>query len=341
MATTTDARTLTVEREAMKFSSPLRIAGYVFDAMPSVVATIGEAGERGRGEAAGVYYLGDDQDRMVETIEQLRPVVEAGLDREQLQSLLPPCGARNALDCALWELDACLSGIPVWALAGVSEPRPLVTVFTVPAGDPQQVQARLANLHFAKAIKLKLDGDVDADRARLQIIRDVRPEVWLSVDANQGYTATDLDSLSQMLSDFSVSLVEQPVARGSEPVFDGWNPGIPVAADESILDLAELRERADFFDVVNIKLDKCGGLTEALAMARTARMLGLQVMVGNMGGSSLAMAPGFVLAQLCDYVDLDGPYGLNEDPLVDGIYSDGKIFVPESRWGGTSSGSAG
>ena len=340
MATATDARTLTVEREAMQFSSPLRIAGYVFDAMPSVVATIAEAGEIGRGEAAGVYYLGDDQDRMVETIEQLRPVVEAGLDREQLQSLLPPCGARNALDCALWELDARLSGIPVWALAGVSKPRPLVTVFTLPAGDPAQVEERLANLVFAKAIKLKLDGDVDADRARLQIIRDVRPEVWLSVDANQGYSAADLDSLSQLLSDFSVSLVEQPVARGSEAVLKGWSPAIPVAADESILDLAELRERADFFDVVNIKLDKCGGLTEALAMARAARMLGLQVMVGNMGGSSLAMAPGFVLAQLCDFVDLDGPYGLNEDPLVDGIYSEGRIFVPESLWGGTSAESA-
>jgi len=336
MATATDSRTLTVEREAMRFASPLRIAGYVFDAMPSVVATIGEAGERGRGEAAGVYYLGDDQDRMVGTIEQLRPVIESGLDREQLQSLLPPCGARNALDCALWELDARLSGIPVWALAGVSRPRPLVTVFTVPAGDAAQVEARVANLHFAKAIKLKLDGIVEADRERLRIIRKARPDVWLSVDANQGYSAGDLDTLSAFVSDFSIALIEQPVARGSEAVLDGWNPAVPVAADESILDLAELRERADFFDVVNIKLDKCGGLTEALSMARAARMLGLQVMVGNMGGSSLAMAPGFVLAQLCDFVDLDGPYGLAEDPNVDGIYSGGKIFVPESLWGGTS-----
>ena len=336
MATTTDSRILTVEREAMQFASPLRIAGYVFDAMPSVVATIGEAGESGRGEAAGVYYLGDDQDRMVSTIEQLRPVVESGLDREQLQLLLPPCGARNALDCALWELDAKLSGIPVWALAGVTRPKPVVTVFTVPAGDPAQVRSRVEKLAFARAIKLKLDGDVDADEERLRLIRAARPDVWLSVDANLGYSAAGLDSLARLVSDFSVALIEQPVARGDEAVLEGWNPGVPVAADESILDLAELRERADAFDIVNIKLDKCGGLTEALSMARAARLLGLQVMVGNMGGSSLAMAPGFVLAQLCDFVDLDGPYGLAEDPHVDGIYSGGKIFVPESFWGGTS-----
>jgi L-alanine-DL-glutamate epimerase-like enolase superfamily enzyme len=137
-----------------------------------------------------------------------------------------------------------------------------------------------------------------------------------------------------MASDFSVSLIEQPVARGQEAILAGWKPGAPVAADESILDLAELGERAAYFDVINNTLEKCGGLTEALAMARRARAMGKQVMVGNMGGSTLAMAPAFVLAQLCDVVDLDGPASLADDPLADSIYSGGEIFVPEALWGG-------
>jgi L-alanine-DL-glutamate epimerase-like enolase superfamily enzyme len=337
MATTTAARALTVERLTMRFESPLRITGYIFESMPSVVATITDSGTSGRGEAAGVYYLDDDQDQMVRMIEQMRPAIEAGIDREQLQSLLAPCGARNALDCALWELQSRLSGIPVWALAGIPKPEPLVTVFTLPADEPSVIEERLAALDFAKAIKLKLDGVVDADRERLALVRSMRPDVRLLVDANQGYSAADLDSLARLASEYSIALIEQPVARGNEAVLAGWRPGVPVAADESILDLSEMRERVESFDVVNIKLDKCGGLTEALAMAREARAMGKQVMVGNMGGSTLAMAPGFVLGQLCDFVDLDGPYGLQDDPYAADIYSDGKVFVPESLWGAASS----
>jgi L-alanine-DL-glutamate epimerase-like enolase superfamily enzyme len=336
MATVPAKRELTVQREAMQFDSPLRISGYVFDSMPSIVATVEQGESLGRGEAAGVYYLGDDQDRMVAAIEEIRPDVEAGLGRQDLQSALPPCGARNALDCALWELEAQLSGKPVWALAGISQPKPLVTVFTITAGDRAEVEARTTELAFAKAIKLKLDGNVEADRERLEAVRRERPDVWLSVDANQGYCSADLDSLSRLLAEFNVTIVEQPVARGKEAILEGWNPGIPVAADESILDLAELRELGPRFDVINIKLDKCGGLTEALAMAREARAMGKQVMVGNMGGSTLAMAPGFVVGQLCDVVDLDGPFALMDDPLASSIYSNGNVFVPESVWGGAA-----
>ncbi len=227
-----------------------------------------------------------------------------------------------------------MTGRPVWSLAGLPRPKPLVTVFTLPADEPAVITKRLAELDFAKAIKLKLDGDVDADRERLAAVRSLRPDVWLMVDANQGYREADLDSLARLVADFAVALVEQPVARGEEAVLAGWRPGVPVAADESILDLIELRERADFFDVVNLKLDKCGGLTEALAMERAARLLGKEVMVGNMGGSSLAMAPGFVLGQLCDYIDLDGPYGLTDDPYAAEIYRDGEVFIPETIWGG-------
>jgi L-alanine-DL-glutamate epimerase-like enolase superfamily enzyme len=327
------AHTLDVQKLATRFAEPLRISGYVFEAMPSVLARIGQGEFVGRGEAAGIYYLGDDQQRMTEMIESVRSDVESGLSRAELQRLLPPCGARNALDCALWELDSLLAGDPVWKLAGVPRPRPLVTVFTLPADDPAELAIKVERLSFAKAIKLKLEGDLDVDRERIAAVRRARPDTWLGVDANQGFLATDLEQLARIARDFGVSLIEQPLKRGDEEALAGWAPGIPVAADESILDADELRKRAQHFDVINIKLDKCGGLTEALAMAQTARGLGKQVMVGNMGGSVLAMAPGFVLAQLCDVVDLDGPYSHADATAADQIYRDGKIFVPEAMWG--------
>jgi L-alanine-DL-glutamate epimerase-like enolase superfamily enzyme len=335
MATSTAFRALRVEKAAIRFAEPFRIAGYVFEAMPSIVAEIADGECYGRGEAAGVYYLGDDQQRMLDMIEEVRSQVEAGLSRETLQDLLPPCGARNALDCALWDLEARLARTPVWKLAGVPAPKALVTTFTLPADDPSVLASKVHRLSFAKSIKLKLDGNVDVDRERIAVVRQARPDVWLAIDANQGFEAAALDDLARAARDFSVSLIEQPIKRGDEKTLSAWRPGIPVAADESILDLEELHERARYFDVINIKLDKCGGLTEALEMARIARVIGKQVMVGNMGGSTLAMAPGFVLAQLCDVIDLDGPHGLADDPLAVQIYRDGSIFVPESIWGGS------
>jgi L-alanine-DL-glutamate epimerase-like enolase superfamily enzyme len=333
MASTLARRSLQVSRVAMKFATPFRISGYVFEAMPSVVAVLGDGDTSGRGEAAGVYYLGDDQDRMVADIEAVRAAIETGADRATLQGLLPPCGARNALDCALWELESIQAGVPVWHLAGVPAPTPCITTFTLPADDPAALAEKVRNFGHAKAIKLKLDGNLAVDAERVAVVRAGRPDAWLDVDANQGYSDADLDGLERVLVEHKVSLLEQPLPRGKETLLAGWRPPFPVAGDESILDMAELEERIGYFDVINIKLDKCGGLTEALAMARTAKAAGKQVMVGNMGGSTLAMAPGFVLAQLCDIVDLDGPYGLNDDPLAEQIYADGEIFVPEQLWG--------
>ena len=255
------------------------------------------------------------------------------MNRKDLQKALPACGARNALDFALWELDSKLARTPVWSLAGVPPPQPLVTTFTLPADDPVVIEERIQGFAFAKAIKLKLDGDIAADQARIELVRRHRPDVWLSADANQGSAAEDLEDLAELLRRHRVALIEQPGARGQEQLLHDWSPGVPIAADESILDLSELEQRGKLFDVINIKLDKCGGLTEALAMARLARTMGKRVMVGNMGGSTLAMAPGFVLGQLCDIIDLDGPYGLADDPLADQIYRDGKIFIPDSVWG--------
>ena len=333
MAEIAALRSLDTEKTEIRFAEPFRISGYVFDAMRSVVVRLWHGEHVGRGEAAGIYYLGEDQQQMLGTIDLVRGAVENGLTRGELQSLLPPCGARNALDCALWELEARQTGIPVWHLAGVPTPKPLITTFTLPAADPSALAKKIDRLGPALAIKLKLSGELDADAERIAVVRAARPEAWLGVDANQGFERDDLDALGRLLRDHRVSLVEQPLKRGDESSLRGWRPGVPVAADESILCLKELDELAPYFDVINIKLDKCGGLTEALAMARKARSMGKLVMVGNMGGSTLAMAPGFVLAQLCDFVDLDGPYGHSGDALADEIYRNGEIFVPESLWG--------
>jgi L-alanine-DL-glutamate epimerase-like enolase superfamily enzyme len=317
----------------MRMRESFRISGYLFDAMPAVVATIASGRWAGRGEAAGVYYLQDDPAHMQAEIERCRDAIEQGIDRSGLQEMLPPGGARNALDCALWELESLQSQQPVWQLAGVPAPRPLLTTFTLSAEEPAEIVRRLTAFGDAKAIKLKLEGDLAADSERVRAVRRARPDVWLGVDANQGFGAGDLDALVTMLVDERVSLLEQPIRRGEEAMLDGWRSPIPLAADESVLDLAELDAQRHRFSVMNIKLDKCGGLTEALMMAQHARRLGLQVMVGNMAGSTLAMAPAFVLGQLCDIVDLDGPWFLADDPLASELYSDGSILVPTRFWG--------
>ena len=319
-------------------AAPFRISGYVFESMPAVLATLSVGGVAGRGEAAGIYYLADDQDHMVAEMEAVRDAVEAGIDRAGLQNLLPPGGGRNALDCALWELEAQQTGVPVWRLAGAPKPVPRITTFTLSADDPTLFAERIGRLRSSRAIKLKLDGDIDADRERLRIVRQHYPDSWLMADANQGFAADQFDELETILAENRVALLEQPVRRGDEASLQGWRPPFPIAADESILNLAELNDRARYFDMINIKLDKCGGLTEALAIAKVSQAMGKTLMVGNMAGSTIAMAPAFIIAQYCDVVDLDGPAGLAEDPWIDDIYSDGEIFVPERIWGSDWSG---
>jgi L-alanine-DL-glutamate epimerase-like enolase superfamily enzyme len=319
--------------EKLPFAAPFRIAGYVFEHMDAVVVTLEDGTHRGRGEAEGVFYLHDDAPQMLEALEGCRAAVEAGIGREALQRLLPPGGARNALDCALWELEARRSGRPVWELAGLDPPQPLVTTFTLGADEPERMAAVARRYHEARALKLKFTGDRELDRARLAAVRAARPDVWIGVDANQAYGVGDLEALVRALVAARVELLEQPLARGQEAALEGFSSPIPLAADESALSLADVPGLVNRFQVVNIKLDKCGGLTEGLAMARAARRLGLKVMVGNMVGSSLAMAPAFVLGQLCDVVDLDGPTFLRQDRTPGVTYAQGLIWCDEQVWG--------
>lgn len=324
---------LELHNEPLPMSAPFRIAGRVFEAMPATVVTLRDGAHSGRGEGAGVYYNDDHPDGMRATLEALRPRIEAGLDRESLRSLLPAGGARNALDCALWELEAQRSGLPAWQLAGLEGVRPLLTTFTVGADAPEVMAERAAAYVQARALKLKLTGEAALDAARVRAVRARCPGPWIGVDANQGYDAASLPALLPVLVEAGISLLEQPCRRGSESDLDGIEHVVPFAADESILDLAELDARHHRFDVINIKLDKCGGLTEGLMMARRARELGKQVMVGNMCGTSLAAAPAFVLGQYCDIVDLDGPTFLVQDRTPSVRYEDGFIHCGDEVWG--------
>jgi len=324
---------LSVEAEKLRLRVPFRISGYVFEAQDAVVVTLDDGTHRGRGEASGVYYLGDNLAEMVAAIEANRGAIEAGIDRDSLQELLPPGGARNALDCALWDLDAHRSGKPVWQLAGITPPRALVTTFTLGAESPEVMAEGAKNYAQARAIKMKLTGDLDLDIARVRAVRAARPTTWLGVDANQGYGIESLEKLLAALVEAKVSLVEQPLKRGSEADLDGFYSPIPLAADESALCLADIPKLIGRFHVVNIKLDKCGGLTEGLAMARQARELGLKVMVGNMVGTSWAMAPAYVVGQLCDIVDLDGPIFLANDRTPGLNYDDGLVRCSDDVWG--------
>ncbi len=318
--------------EHFPYLKPFRISGHVFTETAVVVVELSDGKVTGRGEAAGVYYLNDDAAHIMAEIERVKPAIEAGATRQELQSLLPPGGARNAIDCAYWDLEAKQSGTPAWQLAGLKPLRSLPTTITLGADAPDVMAAAAAKLD-TKHIKLKLTGEAAVDAERVAAVRAARPDAWIGVDANQGYKVAGLPALFDVLLANSIALLEQPLARGAEADMDGIARPIPVAADESVLSLEELGLAEGRFDVINIKLDKCGGLTEALAIAERAREMGMDVMVGNMMGTSLAMAPSFLLGQLCDVVDLDGPTFLATDRTPGVSYTGGLIDCPSSLWG--------
>jgi L-alanine-DL-glutamate epimerase-like enolase superfamily enzyme len=196
--------------ERFPYLRPFRITGHLFTETALVVVELTDGAHRGVGEAAGVYYLGDDVAAMMAAIERVRPAIEAGAGREELLALLPPCGARNAIDCALWDLEAKRGGRPVWEMARLPEPRPLLTTITLGADDPQHMAEAAFQLAGARALKLKLTGELPLDSARVAAVRAARPACWIGVDANQGYRRVDLVALQAMLIEHGVALLEQP-----------------------------------------------------------------------------------------------------------------------------------
>jgi L-Ala-D/L-Glu epimerase len=311
---------------------PFRITGTVWNSFDSIVVEISQDGQVGRGEALGVYYLHETADSLMSQIEHVAQRIESGIDRDALSKLLPPGGARNAIDCALWDLEAKLTGRSIWDLTGV-QPRALETVFTIGLeATPEEMADKAVAAAGHTLLKVKLDADRPLQR--LAAIRAARPDARLVVDANQGWSFRELRELAPHFASLGVQLIEQPLPRGKDHELDGYESPVPLCADESCLHLGELDQAAARYQLINIKLDKTGGLTQALELARAARARGLGLMVGCMGGGSLAMAPAFVVGCLADLVDIDGPLLQRSDRLPGLHYDGGAVAVfGRALWG--------
>ena len=329
---------LSVRAERWEMVEPFRISGETFTHAELAVVEVEADGARGRGEACGVYYRGDNAANIVRQVTAIASAIEDGIDRAALQQLLPAGGARNALDAALWELEAVKTGIPVWRLAGLNRADPLPTVFTIGIDSASSMAAKAIAMRHASAIKLKLSGD-ESDRERVEAVRAARPDVWIGVDGNRGFTPRSLEAIMPALHACRVELIEQPFPIGRDGDLAGIDRTIPIAADESVQDSDDLEALIGLVDIINIKLDKCGGLTHALMMEQKARKLGFGVMVGNMTGTSWSQAPAFVLGQRCDIRDLDGPTFLKRDRPKAVTYVDGLICCPDEVWGSSAANS--
>jgi L-alanine-DL-glutamate epimerase-like enolase superfamily enzyme len=265
----------------------------------------------GRGECTPYARYGETCAGVIAQIESARRAIEAGADRGALQTLLPPGAARNALDCALWDLEAKRAGAPAWTLAGLTRLDPVKTAYTLSFAPPEMM-ARQARANARRPmLKLKIGGPDDVDRVRA--VRQAAPKARLIVDANEGLDFEGLRRLAPELKALDVKLVEQPLKAGEDQALEGYDCPVPLCADESLHTRADLAACARRYSCVNVKLDKAGGLTEALALVRAARAMQLRIMVGCMVATSLAMAPALILAQGADFIDLDGPLLLAKD----------------------------
>ena len=326
------ARRLSVNVERFDLAAPFVISRGAKSVAEVVTVTLEEGLFRGLGECVPYGRFGETLDGVVAAIEGLRGTVEAGLDAGALQALLPPGAARNALDCALWDLEAKRLGVRAHEIAGLHRMARVVTAFTLSVGPPQAMAAQAALHQDKPLLKLKLGGV--GDEARLAAVRAAAPRSDLIVDANEAWRPEDLPRLFAACEAAGVLLIEQPLPEGRDEALIQRPRSIPVCADESIHDragLAALRER---YDLINIKLDKTGGLTEALLLADEAERLGFGLFVGCMVGTSLAMAPALLLAPRCRFVDLDGPLLLARDRSPHLVYEDCVIQPPGPEvWG--------
>jgi L-Ala-D/L-Glu epimerase / N-acetyl-D-glutamate racemase len=311
---------------------PFRISRNTWDDFPCIVCEIEQDGCIGRGESLGVYYLNDTDRSMLAQINSIAGQLAAGADRKALLDLLPPGGARCAVDAALWDLDAQLSGTSAWAAAGVTADA-IETVFTIGLeAEPEEMGARAAAAKDLTLFKIKLNGDRPVER--VEAIRSARPDARLVVDVNEGWDFAQLKDVAPGLAELGVSMIEQPLPRGHDTELEAYNSPLPLCADESCQHSGELENIARRYQMINIKLDKCGGLTHGLELATAARARGLGIMVGCMGGTSLSMAPMHVLAHKADFVDIDGPLLLKNDRLGGFIYNRGMVSLPAKPfWG--------
>lgn len=303
--------TLTVEEQVFPLAEVFTISrGSRTDARV-VVATLSDGTHVGRGECVPYAHYGESVESVIAQIESQREPLAQGLDRLALQSSLPAGAARNALDCAFWDLEAKRAEKPVWELAGLPAPGPEVSAFTLSLEAPDVMREKAQRHADKPLLKLKLGGEGDVER--LRAVREGAPKARIIVDANEGWSVDVYQQLAPVLVELGTSMVEQPLPAVADDALADIERPLPVCADEACHDRHSLEALAGRYDMINIKLDKTGGLTEALALKRDAQALGFDIMVGCMVGSSLSMAPALLVAQGVSIVDLDGPLLLAND----------------------------
>ncbi|HTT80648.1 MAG TPA: N-acetyl-D-Glu racemase DgcA [Stellaceae bacterium] len=323
---------LSASRRSFPLARPFAISRGTKTTAEVVVAEVFDGEFRGRGECVPSPRYGESIASVVAALEAMRGAVFSGLDRNELQQAMPPGAARNALDCAFWDLDAKRVDRRAADLAGIADMRPLVTAFTLSLDTPERMGEAAAASRDRKLLKLKLAGDGDIER--VAAVRRAAPQARLIVDANEGWQERHLSEIMPALAELGVALIEQPLPAGADEALLSVPHPIPICADESCRTAADLDRLQGKYEAVNIKLDKTGGLTAALALAHEAAARGFQLMVGCMVASSLAMAPAIVVAQRASIVDLDGPLLLASDRVPGLSYEGSLVHPPEPRlWG--------
>ncbi|HEX8164324.1 MAG TPA: N-acetyl-D-Glu racemase DgcA [Beijerinckiaceae bacterium] len=326
-------RVLTVKIERFSVAGQFVIARGARTEAVVVTAEIAEGAAVGRGECVPYARYGETVEGVAAAVDGLAAAVAGGLDRLALQDAMPAGAARNALDCALWDLDAKLTGVPAHVSAGIDRLRPVSTAYTISLGEPATMAAAVGRASARPILKIKL-GAPDGDIERIAAVRAAAPEATLIADANEGWTEDNLDRHLTACAEAGFALIEQPLPAAADEALRGRPRPVPLCADESVHDRRGLDRLAGLYDAVNVKLDKTGGLTEALALADEAEGKGFALMVGCMLGTSLAMAPALLLAPRARFVDLDGPLLLARD-REHGLAYDGGLVHPPSPalWG--------
>jgi L-alanine-DL-glutamate epimerase-like enolase superfamily enzyme len=297
-----------------------------------VTVTLDDGTHRGTGECVPYPRYEETVPQVVAALEAATDRIASGVTRPDVPSFVEPHAARNALDCALWDLEAKRAGKPVWQLSGLPEPKPAITAYTLSLDTPEAMGEAAAKAAHRPLLKLKLGREGDAER--LKLIRRNAPSSRLIVDANEGWTRDTLEAMLAACADVGVELVEQPLPAGNDGALARVKRAVTVCADESAHGLESLDGLLGKYDAINIKLDKTGGLTPAISLAHAARQRGLKIMVGCMLATSLGMAPAFLLSPLADFIDLDGPLLLKTD-REPGIRFDGSLMYPPptALWG--------
>jgi L-alanine-DL-glutamate epimerase-like enolase superfamily enzyme len=325
-------RSLEIQMNSFPIAGTFTISRGTKTSAEVITCILVKDGKRGWGECVPYRRYGETVESVSAQIEAARPLIEQGISRDDLVEAMPPGAARNAVDCALWDLEAKQTGISVAKRIGLHKPQPLTTAYTISLGEPE-VMAAQAREHAGRAL-LKVKVGTGDDESRIRAVRAAAPGTSIILDANEGWPEETLVHHLRVAAEAGVALVEQPLPAGRDDLLAEIERPVLVCADESVHHTGDLASLRDRYDAINIKLDKTGGLTEALAMKREAQRLGFQIMLGCMVGTSLAMAPAVLLAQDAEFVDLDGPLLLSRDREPGLRYAASLVWPPVSElWG--------